>query len=279
MAKKWHMIIDVAQCEDCNNCHMACKDEFEMNEWPGYSAAQPRHGQRWMNIERKERGKYPLNDVAYRPTPCMHCDNPPCAEKAKGAVVKRADGIVLIDPEKSKGINLTEACPYGAIYWNEEAQLSQKCTFCAHMIDNEGFTKPRCVTVCPTGALSSVYVEDSDFDKMIAEEGLEAMNPEYGTKPTVYYKNLYRFDSVFIAGSVSRKNGAVIDVAKGVSVTLRGYDSDKVMVADTDMFGDFKFDGLDADSGKYEVVLNDNGQEKVVPLELKQSVNIGTIEL
>jgi Fe-S-cluster-containing dehydrogenase component len=24
--KKWRMIIDVARCEDCNNCTLACKD-------------------------------------------------------------------------------------------------------------------------------------------------------------------------------------------------------------------------------------------------------------
>ncbi|XFO68983.1 hypothetical protein SPSIL_052110 [Sporomusa silvacetica DSM 10669] len=33
--KKWHLIIDVEKCEDCNNCHMACKDEHVGNEWPG----------------------------------------------------------------------------------------------------------------------------------------------------------------------------------------------------------------------------------------------------
>ena len=96
--KKWNLIIDVAECEDCNNCFLACKDEHVDNAWPGYAESQPRHGHRWMNILRKERGQFPLVDVAYQPTPCMHCDNAPCIAEAKdGAVYKRDDGIVIID--------------------------------------------------------------------------------------------------------------------------------------------------------------------------------------
>ena len=55
--KKWNMIIDVAECEDCNNCFLACKDEHVENDFPKYSAAQPKHGHRWINIMRKERGR------------------------------------------------------------------------------------------------------------------------------------------------------------------------------------------------------------------------------
>ena len=130
--KKWNLIIDVEKCEDCNNCFLACKDEHVGNDWPGYAASQPLHGHRWIDIMRKERGQYPLVDVAYRPTPCMHCDNAPCIKAAKdGAIYKRDDGIVIIDPEKSKGQKaVLDACPYDAIWWNEEKEIPQKCTFC-----------------------------------------------------------------------------------------------------------------------------------------------------
>ena len=65
-------------------------------------------------------------DVAYLPIPCMHCDRAPCIEAAKGgAVYKRDDGIVIIDPEKAKGQkSILEACPYNAIWWNEEKNIS-----------------------------------------------------------------------------------------------------------------------------------------------------------
>ena len=99
--KNWQLIIDVEKCEDCNNCFLACKDEHVDNDWPGYSLPQPLHGHRWMNIMRKERGQFPMIDVAYLPIPCMHCDRAPCIEAAKGgAVYKRDDGIVIIDPER-----------------------------------------------------------------------------------------------------------------------------------------------------------------------------------
>ena len=118
--KKWHLIIDVARCHDCNDCFLADKDEFVGNEFPPYSAAQPWHGHRWMNIKRKERGQYPMVQTAYLPTPCMHCDDAPCLT-ADGAVYKRDDGLVIIDPAKAAGRKeIVASCPYGVICWNDE---------------------------------------------------------------------------------------------------------------------------------------------------------------
>ena len=77
-AKKWNLVIDVSRCMDCNDCFLADKDEFTGNDFPPYSVAQPWSGHRWMNIMRTERGQYPLVQVAYRPTPCLHCDDAPC---------------------------------------------------------------------------------------------------------------------------------------------------------------------------------------------------------
>jgi Fe-S-cluster-containing dehydrogenase component len=51
--------------------------------------------------------------------PCQHCENAPCVEAGKGAVVQCKDGVVMIDMEKAKGNKeLAKSCPYGAIYWN-----------------------------------------------------------------------------------------------------------------------------------------------------------------
>ena len=111
---KWNMIIDVAECTNCNLCTLAAMDEYVGNEFPGYSAPMPKHGHKWINILQKERGQVPAVDVAYVPTMCNHCDDAPCVAKGKGAVQKRGDGIVLIDPVKAKGRkDLVDACPYG----------------------------------------------------------------------------------------------------------------------------------------------------------------------
>ncbi|MCL6477473.1 MAG: carboxypeptidase regulatory-like domain-containing protein [Peptococcaceae bacterium] len=274
--KKWNLVIDVAKCHDCNNCFLSCKDEFYQNDFPPYSAAQPLHGQRWMNIFRKERGQYPKVDVAYLPTPCMHCDSAPCVAKGEGAVYKRDDGIVIIDPEKARGKKgIVDACPYGAIYWNEEKEVPQKCTFCAHLLD-DGWTQPRCVQVCPTGALSIHYVEDAEMGKIKEAEKLEEIHPEYGTKPRVYYKNLYRYTKHFIAGHVALQ--VQDECAEGAKVTLVNELTKSSAVTVTNNYGDFKFDNLE--SGRYTVEVEYGGfgkQSRTV--ELDKSINLGTFFL
>ena len=177
--KKWNLTIDVALCHDCNNCFLADKDEFVGNDFLPYSSAQPWSGHRWMNIERKERGQYPIVQVAYLPVPCMHCDDAPCIKTSPaGTVYKRADGLVIIDPQEAAGHpEIVDTCPYGAIYWNEEAQVAQKCTGCAHLID-EGWTETRCSQVCPTGAIKLVLADDAELARLAAAEDLEPFKPE-----------------------------------------------------------------------------------------------------
>lgn len=251
--KKWIMIIDIAKCENCNNCFLSCKDEHCGNDWPGYAVSQPLHGQRWMNILRKERGQFPRIDVAYLPKPCLHCDDAPCVQKAGGAIRKRPDGIVIIDPEAARGReDLRAACPYGAIWWDAEVQVPQKCTFCAHLLD-DGWRAPRCVQACPTGALSARWVEISEIPALMAAEDLEALEAD-GTGATfgVYYRNLYRYRSCFISGSVAvEKNGTADCVEEANVILYKG--GAEIARTRTDVFGDFKFDGLPADSGRYHL--------------------------
>jgi Fe-S-cluster-containing dehydrogenase component len=279
--KKWHMIIDVEKCHDCNNCFLSCKDEYTGNDWLGYSMPQPDHGHRWMNIIRKERGQYPIVDVAYLPVPCMHCDNAPCIKATKdGAVYKRADGIVIIDPDKAKGQkNIVDSCPYGTIWWNEENNVPQKCTFCAHLLD-EGWKEPRCVQACPTGALSVRYVEDSEMQGIIKAEELETYLPEYKTNPRVYYKNLYRFTKCFIGGSVAVHVEDKDECVEGAAVTLFGASNERINECLTDNYGDFRFDNLEENSGKYTLEIVYPGYEKKsLRVDLKTSLNLGLVFL
>lgn len=271
--EKWHLIIDIEKCEDCNNCFMACKDEYVDNDFPPYSVSQPRHGQRWMNIMRKERGAGSLMDVAYRPTPCMHCDDAPCVKASTdSAIYKREDGIVIIDPIKSAGkTELQNACPYHAIWWNVEKGIPQKCTFCAHLLD-EGWKAPRCVQACATGALRAVLKEGVEMQQMVKSEDLEPLHPEYKTKPRVYYKNLHRYTSCFIAGSVVVEKEGVLDCAKGAQVALtKGRKRLSSVIADA--FGDFKFDGLYPTSEAYQLTVEFEGFQTVsMDVDLSDSV-------
>jgi Fe-S-cluster-containing dehydrogenase component len=275
--KKWNMIIDVGNCEDCNCCFLACKDEHVDNDFPPYSSSQPKHIHRWINIMRRERGQFPLIDVAYLPIPCMHCDNAPCIKNAAdGAMYKKDNGIVVIDPIKSKGQqNLVKSCPYGAIWWNEGKDIPQKCVFCAHLLD-DGWKKPRCVQACPTGALRILQVEDSEMERIIQAEKLEVLHPEYQTRPRVYYKNLYRYMKCFIAGSLACAHDGIEDCVSGEIVVLHR-DGKKFQEARTDSFGDFKFDNLDPDSGLFTISVGPGEKAIVMEINLEQSYSMGKI--
>jgi Fe-S-cluster-containing dehydrogenase component len=276
--KKWNLIIDVEKCEDCNNCFLACKDEHVGNDWPGYAVSQPLHGQRWIDILRKERGQFPLIDVAYLPTTCMHCDRAPCIQAAQNhAVYKRDDGMVIIDPEKSRGQKaLVAACPYQAIWWNDEENVAQKCTFCAHLLDT-GWKAPRCVQACPTGAMSAVCIEDSEMQNIVASKKLDVLHPKYNTQPRVYYKNLYRYERCFISGSISVVRDRVSDCAAGARIRLI-QNAKTIDETIADSFGDFKFDNLIEKSGSYRLEIDYKDYErKTVEVDLNTSVSIGHI--
>ena len=232
---KWGMIIDISRCTGCFCCFTACKDEFWDNDYPPYSAAQPKLGQYWINLEKKERGTYPCVKVAYVPVLCMHCEDAPCIKAAKDeAIYRRPDGIVIIDPKKAVGQKqIIDACPYNIIFWNEKKRLPQKCTFCANRIE-EGKI-PRCVQACPSEALIFGDLDNtqSEVSKVIALGKTEFRNPEYKTRPVVYYIGLPK---LFIAGSVIF--GDVDECAEGVAMTLKDKSNGKSLETITNNYGD-----------------------------------------
>ncbi|MDE2075354.1 MAG: carboxypeptidase regulatory-like domain-containing protein, partial [Alphaproteobacteria bacterium] len=189
---------------------------------------------------------------------CNHCDDAPCIAAGKGAVTKRADGIVLIDPEAAKGRkDLVEACPYGAIWWNDELSLPQAWPFDAHLLDR-GWSAPRPVQSCPTGAMQALKISDEDMAALAREQNLETLRPELGTRPRVYYKNLYRYTKLFAGGAVLGIKRGVIDCLAGAQVGLRK-DGKPIASVETDAFGDFKFDRLEPGSGDYEITVSCDG--------------------
>ncbi|MCL5734286.1 MAG: carboxypeptidase regulatory-like domain-containing protein [Actinobacteria bacterium] len=274
--KSWHMIIDLSLCHDCNNCFLADKDEFVGNDFPPYSVAQPWYGHRWMNIGRKERGQYPMVDVAYMPVPCLHCDDAPCMKDSPaGMIYKREDGLVIIDPAKAKGHpEIVKTCPWDVIFWNEEAQVPQKCTGCAHLMD-EGWKDTRCSQVCPTGAIKLVLAGDDEFAKIVAAEGLDVFKPELGAKPRVYYKNLHKWTKAFIGGTAVFAD--TDECAEGARAVVSLGDK-AVGEATSNNYGDFLVDNLEP--GTYELTLAAPGYEELKKsVELAASVSLGVIML
>lgn len=280
MAKKWNLIVDVARCTNCRLCFLAVKDEYVGNDFPGYSAAQPTLGHNWLDIRRKERGVYPLVQTHFLPVMCNHCDNPPCLKAARdGAVRKRPDGIVIIDPDKSKGQKqIVDACPYGAITWNEERQIPQAWPFDAHLLD-AGWNRTRAEQACPMNVFRTIKVEDAEMRRIQTEEGLEVLSPELGANPRVYYKNLHLITKCFVGGTVTHYVDGVEECAADVEVTLE-QDGRVIGRTTTDIFGEFVIDRLEPNSGGYHLKASGPSGEASTRFDLaEESRYLGVLTL
>jgi Fe-S-cluster-containing dehydrogenase component len=280
MKKKWNMIVDVARCHNCYNCFVAAKDEYVDNEYEGYTAAQPLHGHAWVDMEYRESGQFPIVETSFRPVMCNHCDDAPCMAAAKnGAIKKRDDGIVIIDPKLAKGQKqIVDACPYGAIDWNEELQLPQAWPFDAHLLDR-GWDKTKLELVCPTDVFKSVKVTDAEMQKIAKEEHLETLKSNTSAKPRVYYKNNHLFTTCFVGGTIVTRNDGIEDCVKGAHVTATQGDS-TLGETTSDGFGEFMIRRIARDSGEITVHVEvDGSQVATVKVEVNDSVNIGCIEV
>jgi len=258
--EKVHIVVDIAKCVGCFNCMVSCKDEHTGNKWPPYTDEQQRHDQKWINPEKYERGKAPFTEMCYVTKFCMHCDNAPCLSNRPDAFTQRVDGIVLINMDKANDKSLLSACPHGRISWNEELEVAQKCTMCAHLLDS-GWSEPRCVHSCPLRALSIVKCEDGDFEEIIRGHKLRPL-PEVQGRPRVLYKNLYKYDTCFIAGTLAYNDGSVERAASDALVELR-LNGELLTEVKTDFFGEFKIDRLPKNSGTFELTCLKDGYKAI----------------
>ncbi len=262
------IVVDVSKCIGCYNCQLACKDEHSGNTWLPIAREQPL-GHFWMKVTQTERGTNPKIVVDRIPLLCQHCENPLCQAACQdGAIYQRDDGIVLIDPEKCTGCqDCVEACPYGVIYTNAELHICQKCTLCAHLLD-DGWKEPRCVTACPTGALA--FGEPEELADVLAQS--EELQPGNGAKPQIQYLNLPKS---FIAGEViSPKENICIENAV---VTVKDNLSGEIAQVQTDNYGDFWVKNLKGSA--YSLTI---AKEGYYPKEIRNvltDLNVGEIRL
>lgn len=202
------MLIDLTRCIGCDACTLACKQE-NGTPFDVFFA-------RVLNIES---GTYPNVKRVYVPVLCNHCENPSCLKACPNkAIVRRQDGIVLIDQDRCKGTGAcVAACPYGNVYLTDSDSwylnsdepyesefvkprlkpgVARKCTYCAHRID-EGLN-PACVVACPTTARIFGDLDDpeSAISKYINQQEVETKREPFklledaGTKPSGMYLGL-----------------------------------------------------------------------------------------
>ena len=119
--------IDEQACWGCKTCEVACKQEMEAPI-----------GVKLIGVG--EDGPKIVDEAlafTYRINICKHCDEPPCADACpEEAIIKRSDGIVVMDYDLCSGCQLCiEACPYDAIDFDAQKNIAQKCNLCHHRAD------------------------------------------------------------------------------------------------------------------------------------------------
>ncbi len=126
--KHYSLFIDREACWGCKTCEVACKQEN--NAADGINL-----------ISVLEDGPKVVDgrlDFSFHVRVCRHCNEPPCIDACPDeAIIKRDDGIVVMDYEKCNGCrSCIEACPYDAIAFDPDRNIAQKCNLCHHRVDN-----------------------------------------------------------------------------------------------------------------------------------------------
>jgi tetrathionate reductase subunit B len=261
-------VINVAKCSGCYCCQLACKDEHVGNDWGSYAKPQPDTGQFWGKLNEYVRGQVPQVKMSYVFVPCQHCEDAPCIENCpiEGALYERSDGLIIVDPIKCTGChNCVDACPYNAIFFNNDLNIAQKCTGCAHLVDAEAIYAPRCADACPHEAIK--FGEKSGLDT----SGAETLHTEYGITTRVHYKNLPKR---FIAGTVY--DPAAEEVVVGATCSLSG--NAGTTSTTTDNFGDFWLNGLA--KGAFTLTITSGSKTKTITGDTTdKDIGLGDIAL
>ncbi|TDY23063.1 Fe-S-cluster-containing dehydrogenase component [Paraburkholderia sp. BL6665CI2N2] len=275
---KWNLVIKVGRCENCQNCVIAARDEHVGNDFAGYAAPAAADADSTVRILRRVQGDSHMVETTYLPVMCNHCDEAPCMRVGGDAIRKRADGIVIIDPDKARGRkDIVKSCPYKAIVWNEELQLPQTWIFDAHLLD-QGWPQPRCQQSCPTDVFETVKLDDAAMAEKARREGLKVLRPNLGAKPRVWYSGLERWETCFIGGSVSARIGDVVECVTDAAVALY-VGNEKLAETVSDGFGDFRFGGLVKGSGIYRVEIRHDLGNASCECELGESTYLGEVSL
>ncbi len=208
--RQWTMIIDLRSCDGCQSialppqCTTACIE--------GHLTPEPME---WIEVFEEEVAG---EGTRFVPTPCQHCQNPPCVNVCPvAATFSTPEGLVLIDQERCIGCRICmAACPYDRRSFNwgappvpPEALLAEydietqvpairgtvmKCDFCPDMV--RAGTLPYCIQGCPHRAIYYGDLEEDlatngrelvSISRYLADNNAFHIKEELGTQPRVFY--------------------------------------------------------------------------------------------
>lgn len=195
--KRWGMLIDLRQCIGCQSCTVSCNIEN----------ATPIGNFRTTVDQYEFTSEDGSPNRVMLPRLCNHCDAPPCVPVCPvQATFQRKDGIVVVDNKRCVACAYcVQACPYNARFINKETHTADKCTFCAHRLE-DGLL-PACVESCVGGARIMGDLNDpkSYISQMIEKHKgeLRVLREESKTKPRIYYIGMSKEFEDRIKGQVS----------------------------------------------------------------------------
>jgi len=136
------VVLDLDRCIECKSCMAAC-----------FYGHEEMAGVQFVDI-----------GPALLPVVCRQCADPACVEVCPAeAMIRNERGVVARGIFRCRGCgSCVRACPFGVLSLEMVGHQVAKCDLCQDRIERG--LEPRCVAVCPTGALRFATTEEIEAE-------------------------------------------------------------------------------------------------------------------